>query len=440
MTDLSALQNIFSSNFYIDAQYGQSFGPFLHQFLAGKTAHTPISESQLIQNYHSKLSIDESGAEKHVVVLTIKQPIIKYTSWSYLGSKTYQWMLSQLEADPSVLGVVLDIDSGGGQSYGTAELYDSIQQFRKPIVTYTDGLLCSAAYYIAAASDYIVANKRAEAVGSIGAYSSFVNFSGIIEKFGGQVHEFYATESTEKNSEYREVMKGNYEPYIKNVLDPLVTTFQNDMKTARPQLDEKVFKGGTWNGTNSLELGLIDEIGPLKTAVKKVIELSADENNLNNLNKTDMSKKGTTLVVLASVLGVESVDAKKANIFSAEETISLNLDQLQKIEDALSANKADESLQTTISALQNELKESKATAVAESEKVTELNNAVETAIENAGLTAEKKNSTSENIAFLAEKVVEYGANDGGKPTTVHSTGDKVETEGDSTSFFDSLIS
>ena len=46
-------------------------------------------------------------------------------------------------------------------------------------------------------------------------------------------------------------MKGNYEPYIKNVLDPLVTTFQNDMKTARPQLDEKVFKGGTWNGTNS---------------------------------------------------------------------------------------------------------------------------------------------------------------------------------------------
>lgn len=439
MANQNSLQNIFSSNFYIDTQYGQSFAPLLYQIMTGNSIQNQHSEAELMDKAQHNLSVGESDSEKYVAIVTIKQPIIKYSYYGYLGSKSYQRILSSFASDPNVLGVVLDIDSGGGQSYGTAEFYDFIQNYSKPIVTYTDGLLCSAAYYIGAASSSIIANSRSENIGSIGAYSSMVDFTGIIEKLGGKVHEFYATESTEKNSEWREAMKGNYEPYIKNVLDPLVKTFQTDMKKARPQLDEKVFKGGTWGAEESLKLGLIDEIGTLESAVSKVIEMANQSSNSNQLNNPDMSQETVTLVALAAVLGVEKVDAKKANIFSAEETVSLNIDQLQKIEDALNAKTPDEALKTQISELKTELETSKSETTAEKQKVTDLNAAVDTAIATAGLTAEKKTTTAENIALLSEKVVEYGGKDGAAPTNVHSDADANAPEAESTSIFDSYF-
>jgi protease-4 len=67
--------------------------------------------------------------------------------------------------DPNCIGVVLDIDSGGGQVSGTPEFYDYIASFKKPVVAYTDGLMCSAAYYIGSATSHIIANKRADAIG-----------------------------------------------------------------------------------------------------------------------------------------------------------------------------------------------------------------------------------------------------------------------------------
>jgi protease-4 len=56
---------------------------------------------------------------------------------------------------------------------------------------YTDGLMCSAAYYIGATS-HIIANKRADAW-SIGVMVSFIDFSGIYEKQGATLITEYAT-------------------------------------------------------------------------------------------------------------------------------------------------------------------------------------------------------------------------------------------------------
>jgi protease-4 len=59
--------------------------------------------------------------------------------------------------------------------------------------------MCSGAYYIAAATQKIIANKRADAIGSIGAYATIVDSNGIFEHFGAKVHTIYAKKSTEKN-------------------------------------------------------------------------------------------------------------------------------------------------------------------------------------------------------------------------------------------------
>jgi len=427
--NLDGLDKVFTSNFYINASYAQSLAPTLYNIFL----KTPSLESDLENRKEQKISSIQSnnsliGSNRYVAILSIKQPILKYDlGWYYLGTKTFRRILDRLAADPDVIGVVLDIDSGGGQSYGTPEFYDYLRSYPKPIGTYTDGYLCSAAYYIGNATQFIVANKRAEAIGSIGAYSHWVDFTGIIEKLGGKSITMYATESTEKNAETRAIEEENdFKPYIKNILDPLVATFQSDMKSARPQLNEIVFKGNTWNAEKSLELGLIDQIGTLETAIAKIIEL---DNESNNSNPTNMSQE-KSFPKIATVLGKGEIEAKKPHIFASNETVSFDVDQLAKIEAALNIEESQivADLRTQLATAQSEKKAVDEKLKTAEDKATAIETNVNEAIKKAGLEAEKKSTSSENLELLSSKVLEYGGQPGALPTNVNSKGDKTEDE------------
>ena len=71
--------------------------------------------------------------------------------------------------DPSIVGIVLAIDSPGGQATGIAELAEMIRtsRARKPIVAHVDGMGASAAYWIASACSAITCAPTAQ-LGSIG--------------------------------------------------------------------------------------------------------------------------------------------------------------------------------------------------------------------------------------------------------------------------------
>lgn len=74
-------------------------------------------------------------------------------------------------ADPEVAAVVIDIDSPGGSVFGVEELALAIHGARggKPIVAVADSLAASAAYWIGAQADQLVASPSAQ-VGAIGVF------------------------------------------------------------------------------------------------------------------------------------------------------------------------------------------------------------------------------------------------------------------------------
>jgi protease IV len=341
-----SLDTLFSSPFYIHAPYAKSHVPTILNRFFGKdvAAYAKDDHEKIVQSkVKMQTGKNAAGNNVQVAVLDIKTPILKYSDYWYgiLGTQDLIKLLTSFENNPNIGGVVLDIDSGGGQVYGTPEFFDYLTGYSKPIVTYTNGFLCSAAYYIAAATDTIIANKRAEHVGSIGAYTHFVEFDGILEKLGAKVIEEYSSHSSEKNLAIRELIDGNPTPYVKTVLDPMVETFIADMKSARPQLNEKVFKGGTWNGVQSLDLGLIDQVGTLTDAVFAVMELYESSNQSTN----HMSKQ---LPTLEAVLGLD------APLASTDNGSYLNEQQLDTIEAELSGNaQTIADLQTQLTAAQD---------------------------------------------------------------------------------------
>ena len=428
---ISNLHTLLNRPWYIDQNYGASHLPILFNLLEGKNITSKKSKKNKTLSFIdlNGNNTSSSSTSKSVAILNIKNPIVKHDQFcGPQGTKSMMRQLDKLKTNESIAGVVLDVDSGGGQSYGTPEFYDYILTYPKPIVSYTDGYMCSAAYYISSASKHIVANKRAEAIGSIGAYSQILDLTGYYKKQGAKLHTIYGTKSTEKNKAYREVLKGNYTDYIKEELDPLIDTFISDMKSARPGINEDVYKGGTFSGPNAKEKGLVDDIGTIQTAINKVFELAEATNNNSNTNNS----KNKTM----SKLNVPLIEAVIGSSFSEGETesgIILTDDQATALETRLSENDNAISI-----AVKTSKKATKKIAKLKTSN-SNLTNAIQTALKNAEVEGAENMTNEEGINALSALVTEYGSEDGGKTTETFNDGSKKSFVGAATSKLQSTI-
>jgi protease-4 len=402
--------------------YAESHLPMLFNLLDGKTGVSKVEKenpvASLINAAGNSLAVNdgpEESQQKVVAVLNIKSPIYKYDQQcGPSGTQSKIAALERLKNNAAIAGVVLDIDSGGGQAYGTPEFYDYLKTYPKPVVTYTSGLMASAGYYIGSAASHIVANKRAEAIGSIGAYTQMLDLSGYYEKQGVKIHTIYAEKSTEKNKAYRDALAGDYKAYIKEELNPLVDDFIADIKAARPNVSEDVFKGATYSGPAALKKGLIDSLGTLQDAVDKVFELS--NSNINN-TQTNMSKPN-------SYPNLEAVLGLSEPLASTEDGSFLNEDQKQVIEDQLTASAADvQAANDAKATAEADLAAEKATAQTALEAATATSESVLVQLKavatEAGVENIAENATSEEIqTALTAKIQELN----GKPGASHTAG------------------
>lgn len=107
-------------------------------------------------------------------------------AWS--GQTSYEALGEEIEAaraDSRVAGILLDIDSPGGEATGIQELGDQIAKVnrQKPVWALAQHWAMSGAYWIASQCGRIVATPSAE-VGSIGVYMVHVDASKYDEKQG----------------------------------------------------------------------------------------------------------------------------------------------------------------------------------------------------------------------------------------------------------------
>src|SRR5437870_1461471 len=86
--------------------------------------------------------------------------------------------------------VILHINSPGGTTSGSEQLYDSLMRLKtqKPMVIVVDGLAASGGYIVAMAADHIVAQETA-LVGSIGVLFQYPNVGDLLKTLGIKVEE-----------------------------------------------------------------------------------------------------------------------------------------------------------------------------------------------------------------------------------------------------------
>ena len=180
--------------------------------------------------------------------------------------------------NPSVKAIVLRIDSPGGAVVPSQEIFSEVQKTRAEgkikLVTSMGNVAASGGYYIAAATDKIVANPGT-LTGSIGVIMELPNLKGLLEKVGVQSVVIKSGRYKDMTSPFRALPEEN-RVLLQGVLDDVHAQFIEAVAVGRAMKVEQVrvlADGRIFTGKQAQSVSLVDEIGDLHDAIKIAAKL-----------------------------------------------------------------------------------------------------------------------------------------------------------------------
>lgn len=217
---------------------------------------------------------EESG---HLIgVIYLKGVIVNEEGEGVIDSKYVIKTLDRIKEDKSYKGILLIIDSPGGVAAPSLEISYKIKKIskEKPVVSYIENLGASGAYYIASASNYIIANPQS-IVGSIGVIITIPQIYKALDKLGISMVSIKSGKYKDSLSPFKE-LDNDQRKYIQNLVMEYYNQFVKDVSINRNlPIDElyKVADGRVFSPYTAKNYKLIDSIGTIDDAKEKIKQL-----------------------------------------------------------------------------------------------------------------------------------------------------------------------
>jgi protease-4 len=186
------------------------------------------------------------------------------------GDRDRVQAIDRLTRSSLARAVIVHVDSPGGTTAGSEQLYDSLSQLRdkKPVVIVVDSLAASGAYITALAGDHIVA-QQTSLVGSIGVLFQYPNFAELLDKIGVKVEGVkssplkaspngFEPTSPEAKAALESIIKDSY-AWFKGLVQDRRHLSDSELQT--------VSDGRVFTGHQAIGLKLVDELGDERAAL-----------------------------------------------------------------------------------------------------------------------------------------------------------------------------
>jgi len=193
-----------------------------------------------------------------------------------LKSKPVIDLLLMAEEDKKIDAIILRINSPGGAVAPTQEIYEEIRRIdaKKPVYASFDTVAASGGYYLGAATRRIYANPGT-LTGSIGVIMQFANLEKVFEYFKIQQETIKAGKFKDIGSTARK-MTDEERAFLNSMVQGVHKQFINDIvKNRKDKLKKDILElaqGQIFNGDEAHALGLVDELGSLWAAGRKIHE------------------------------------------------------------------------------------------------------------------------------------------------------------------------
>jgi protease-4 len=186
-------------------------------------------------------------------------------------------LLKQVENDSSIQGVIMRIDSPGGDAVASDNILHEVKNLskRKPLVISMSDTAASGGYYVAATGDPIIAYPNT-LTGSIGVIFARFSLRGLYDKVGVDEQLLTRGKYADIDSAYvplsdaeRQKLTGQIDAFYR----AFVSRVAEGRKKPFDQI-ESLAQGRVWVGAQAKENGLVDQLGGLDRAVE-VLKLQA---------------------------------------------------------------------------------------------------------------------------------------------------------------------
>ncbi len=201
--------------------------------------------------------------------------------------------LKDASDDDGVRAIVMRINSPGGSPAAAEEIVGAMKKIQKPIVVSMGDVAASAAYYISAPADRIIANPDT-ITGSIGVIWVFQNRSAFYEKDGTSFYISKSGEFKDMGADWRG-LSDEEKRYADQTIAEAYSRFVKEVAEGRNLSLSKVkdlADGRVYTGAKAREIGLVDDFGSLDDAIDVAASLGgiAGKPEVTYANKPSLSQ------------------------------------------------------------------------------------------------------------------------------------------------------
>ncbi|MFZ4059908.1 MAG: signal peptide peptidase SppA [Bacteroidia bacterium] len=251
--------------------------------LAGWEEWSPEDSPLLPLDAYGKIALTnlalDDDSENQIAILVAEGDIVDgKSSQGMVGSKSLNESIRELRENDEVKAVVLRVNSPGGSALASELMWRELAllKAKKPVVVSMGNLAASGGYYIACHASKIYANPTT-ITGSIGVFGLLFNAKGLLNDKLGVTTD---TVNLHNNGDFptgSRPLRDREKQVLENMVTRIYGEFTQRVADGRKMKIEQVDsigQGRVWSGEQAKQLGLVDELGGLKDAVKAAAKLA----------------------------------------------------------------------------------------------------------------------------------------------------------------------
>ena len=239
--------------------------------LVSMTKYSKVPDTKMTYSLKNKLAVVYASG----IIVTGKG------NGGNIGGNSYADVIRKVRLDTSVRAIVLRVDSPGGSATASDIMWRELDLAAKvkPVVISMGNYAASGGYFISAPGTKIYADPMTIS-GSIGVFGLIPNAGKLLSEKLGLTTEIV---NTNKNSDFPSIYgpMNSYEKELMQLsIEKIYSDFVGKVASGRkmsPVSVDSIGQGRVWSGTSALKIGLVDEMGGLKDAIKGAAKLAGIE-------------------------------------------------------------------------------------------------------------------------------------------------------------------
>ncbi|MHA3773344.1 signal peptide peptidase SppA [Verrucomicrobiota bacterium sgz303538] len=252
-------------------------------FVRGSASSVGMPGVRPLQKFGETLVVPPQGVNNEKIALIYLRGMISSAEPGSIGESMVEDLKLQFQQaakDDNVKGIVLYVDSPGGEVTASDMIYQAVRKVRdqskKPVVVYMGSLAASGGYYAACGGSYLMANETT-LTGSIGVIMQTLNYRQLMDKVGVATVTF-------KSGKFKDLLSGSRDltdeekAYVQGMVmqtyDKFVGIVAKERKLDEQTLRNGIADGRVLSGKDALADKLIDGVGEVEDAYAKAMELA----------------------------------------------------------------------------------------------------------------------------------------------------------------------